>query len=114
MTPEEKGKTETTTDEACPAMLDDDMVMSMSDLFKVFGDSTRIRILWALDGGEMNVKSISDAVGLSMSAVSHQLKYLKDSDLVSGRREGKQIFYSLCDEHVRILLRTALTHLCEM
>lgn len=100
-------------EEARGAMLDDEEVMEVSDLFKVFGDSTRVRILWALNGRELCVRAISGALGLSMSAVSHQLKSLKDSDLVQGRRDGKQVYYSLCDEHVRILLDTALTHLRE-
>ncbi len=94
-------------------MLDDDTVMDMADLFKIFGDSTRIRILWALHESEMCVRGISRSLGLTMSAVSHQLKALKDSDLVQSRRDGKNVYYSLCDEHVEILLSTALTHLRE-
>ncbi len=95
------------------SMLDDDTVMDMADLFKIFGDSTRIRILWALHESEMCVRGISRSLGLTMSAVSHQLKALKDSDLVKSRRDGKNVYYSLCDEHVEILLGTALTHLRE-
>ncbi len=94
-------------------MLDDDTVMDLADLFKVFGDSTRIRILWALHESEMCVHGISKSLGLTMSAVSHQLKTLKDADLVQSRRDGKNVYYSLCDEHVEILLSTALTHLRE-
>ena len=94
-------------------MLDDDTVMDMADLFKIFGDSTRIRILWALHESEICVRGISKSLDLSMSAVSHQLKALKDADLVQSRRDGKNIYYSLCDEHVEILLNTALTHLKE-
>ena len=94
-------------------MLDDDTVMDMADLFKIFGDSTRIRILWALHESEMCVRGISKSLDLSMSAVSHQLKALKDADLVQSRRDGKNIYYSLCDEHVETLLNTALTHLKE-
>lgn len=94
-------------------MLDDDTVMDMADLFKLFGDSTRIRILWALDESEMCVRGLSRCLNISMSAASHQLRNLKNADLVRARRDGKQIYYSLCDEHVQLLLQTALTHLTE-
>lgn len=94
-------------------MLDDDMVMDLADLFKIFADSTRIRILWALNESEMCVRGLSKTLGISMSAASHQLKSLKDADLVQGRRDGKLVYYSLCDEHIKILLDTALTHLEE-
>lgn len=94
-------------------MLDDDTVMDLADLFKLFGDSTRIRILWALDESEMCVRGLSRCLNISMSAASHQLRDLKDADLVRARRDGKQVYYSLCDEHVQLLLRTALTHLTE-
>ena len=93
--------------------LDDDTVMDLSDFFKIFGDSTRIRILWALHGGEMCVQCISSAVGMSLSAVSHQLKSLKEAHLVKSRREGKQIYYSLCDHHIMGILDTALEHIRE-
>ncbi len=94
-------------------MLDDDTVMNLADLFKIFGDSTRIRILWALSENEMCVNGLSLAVGMSLSAVSHQLKSLKDADMVKARREGKQVYYSLCDEHIEVLLKTALEHIME-
>ena len=94
-------------------MLDDDTVMDMSDLFKLFGDSTRLRILWSLKDREMCVDSISAAIGVSQSAVSHQLKALKTANLVRSRREGKWIFYTLCDEHIDSLLSIAIDHLRE-
>ena len=94
-------------------MPDDDLVIDMSDLFKIFGDGTRLRILLALEEEEMCVEGISKTVDMSLSAVSHQLKVLKDANLVKGRRSGKQIYYSLCDEHVFVLLRTAIEHLTE-
>ncbi|MCQ2078993.1 MAG: metalloregulator ArsR/SmtB family transcription factor [archaeon] len=94
-------------------MLDDDTVMELADLFKIFGDSTRIRILWVLHECEMCVQGISQAVGMSVSAVSHQLKSLKDADLVRTRRDGKQVYYSLCDEHIEMLLNIALEHIRE-
>ena len=94
-------------------MLDDDTVMELSDFFKIFGDSTRLRILWALHSAEMCVQGISLAVGMSVSAVSHQLKTLKDAHLVKSRREGKQIYYSICDHHIMEILDTALEHIRE-
>ncbi|MCQ2069983.1 MAG: metalloregulator ArsR/SmtB family transcription factor [archaeon] len=96
-----------------PMTPDDDTVIDLADFFKVFSDSTRLRILWSLRDGEKCVMDISDGLDLSISAVSHQLKTLKDADLVRSRREGKQIHYSLCDEHVEILLSTAFTHIME-
>ena len=93
--------------------LDDDTAMDLSDLFKLFGDSTRLRILWVLKGNEMCVDAISNAICVSVSAVSHQLKALKGANLVRSRRDGKWIYYSLCDEHVESLLATAMEHLRE-
>ncbi len=95
------------------SILDDDTAMDLSDLFKLFGDSTRLRILWVLKGNEMCVDAISTAIGVSVSAVSHQLKALKGANLVRSRRDGKWIYYSLCDEHVESLLAIAMEHLTE-
>ncbi len=95
------------------SMLDDDTVMELSDFFKIFGDSTRIRILWALHDSEMCVQGLSEAVGMSLSAVSHQLKSLKDAHLVKSRRDGKQVYYTLCDHHIMEILDTALEHIRE-
>ena len=94
-------------------MPDDDLIIDMSDLFKIFGDGTRLRILLALEEEEMCVEGISKTVDMSLSAVSHQLKVLKDAKLVKGRRSGKQVYYSLCDEHILLLLRTAEEHIRE-
>ena len=94
-------------------MPDDDLIIDMSDLFKIFGDGTRLRILIALEKEEMCVEGISKTVDMSLSAVSHQLKVLKDAKLVKSRRSGKQVYYSLCDEHIFMLLRTAEEHLRE-
>ncbi len=94
-------------------MLPDDIIDDVSDFLKIFGDSTRIRILWALRENEMCVQGISRTVEMSISAVSHQLKTLKDAKLVKGRRVGKQVFYSLCDEHIGLLLNTAIEHITE-
>lgn len=88
-------------------------VEDLADFFKIFGDGTRVKILLALDAGEMCVCDISETLGMSMSAVSHQLRMLRDAHLVTSRRAGRSIFYSLCDDHVRIVLETALEHIGE-
>ena len=90
-----------------------EMVDGLADFFSIFGDSTRVRILLALDTGEMCVCDISETLGMSMSATSHQLRMLREAHLVSSRRDGKNIFYSLCDDHVRVVLETAVEHLSE-
>ncbi len=85
----------------------------LAELFKVFGDSTRIRILYALFESELCVGDIALLLNLSQSAVSHQLKILKDAKLVRFRREGKIIFYALDDEHVRNILSMGMEHIEE-
>lgn len=92
---------------------DEQTAEDLASFFKLFGDRTRVNILLALDSGELCVCDISETLGMSMSATSHQLRLLKDAHLVTSRREGKSIFYSLCDEHVRIVLETALEHISE-
>ncbi len=94
-------------------MPDDDELIDLAELFKVFGDSTRIKILSALSGGELCVCDISTAVGMTSSAVSHQLKILKNAELVSFRREGKTVFYALADSHVNTMLEQGLEHINE-
>ncbi len=85
-------------------MTDENILIDLGELFKVFGDSTRIKILFALHDGEKSVGSLADELGMTASAVSHQLKILKDSRLVRARRDGKQIFYALDDDHVLSIL----------
>lgn len=94
-------------------MPDEDVLIDLAELFKVFGDSTRIKILSVLSGGELCVCDISTAVGMTSSAVSHQLKILKNADLVQFRREGKTVFYSLADGHVNTILKQGLEHVNE-
>ena len=93
---------------------DESTVDELSDFFKLFGDNTRVRILLALDAGELCVCDISSTLDMSMSAVSHQLRMLRDAHLVTSRRDGRQMFYSLCDDHVRTVLETALEHVSEL
>lgn len=94
-------------------MPDDDTLIDLAELFRVFGDSTRIRILAALSKGEMCVSDLSRVVGMSDSAVSHQLKILKTAKLVSFRREGKTVFYALADSHVTTIIMQGLDHVNE-
>ena len=82
----------------------------LAELFKVFGDSTRIKILYALFESELCVNDIAQVVGISQSAVSHQLRLLKTSKLVKFRREGKAMYYSLDDDHVRSMIALGMEH----
>lgn len=88
-----------------------EVLYDLSELFKVFGDSTRIRILTALTAGEMCVLHIAEHLQMGQSAVSHQLRILRTSGLVRPRREGKTVYYSLDDEHVRLILEAGLDHI---
>ncbi|MDO5143215.1 MAG: metalloregulator ArsR/SmtB family transcription factor [bacterium] len=92
---------------------DDDTLLRLSELFKVFGDSTRIRILYALFESEVCVCDIARLLGMTQSAVSHQLRILKQAHLITCRREGKTVFYSLADDHVATLLRQGTEHIQE-
>lgn len=91
----------------------EDDLYDLAELFKVFGDSTRIRILFVLFGAEVCVCDLAEALQMTQSAISHQLKILKQSKLVKGRREGKSVFYSLADQHVRTIIAQGLEHIAE-
>ncbi len=91
-------------------MPQEETLYDLAELFKVFGDTTRIRILWALDESEMCVCDIANLLGMTQSAISHQLRILKQADLVKNRRDGKVVYYSLDDEHVKQILDKGLTH----
>lgn len=92
---------------------DEDVLFDLAELFKIFGDSNRIRILYALSGVELCVSDLARILSLSTSAVSHQLRILKASKLVRCRREGKIIFYMLDDDHVRDIINLGLEHVIE-
>ena len=92
-------------------MPDEDELYDLAELFKVFGDSTRIRILFVLFGSEVCVCDLAETLNMTQSAVSHQLKILKQAKLV--RREGKSVFYSLADEHVRTIIDQGREHIEE-
>ena len=91
----------------------EEYLYDLAELFKVFGDSTRIRILYALFESELCVGDMAQLLGISQSAVSHQLKILKDAKLVRFRRDGKIIFYMLDDDHVRTMLSMGMEHVEE-
>lgn len=92
---------------------DDELITKLSEVFKVFGDNTRIRILWALFDNELCVFDISEKINMSQSAISHQLRTLKQARLVKARRNGKNTFYSLDDEHVKRIIEQVLIHIEE-
>lgn len=91
----------------------DEILYELAELFKVFGDSTRIRILYVLFEDELCVGDIAELLNMSQSSVSHQLRILKDAKLVKFRREGKSIFYALDDEHVYHILEMGMEHVEE-
>ena len=94
-------------------MPDEEELYDLAELFKVFGDSTRIRILYVLFEAEVCVCDLAEALHMTQSAISHQLKILKQSKLVKSRREGKSIFYSLADDHVRSIIDQGKEHIEE-
>ncbi len=94
-------------------MPEDEKLYDLAELFKVFGDSTRIRILYVLFEKEVCVCDLAQTLNMTQSAVSHQLKILKQSKLVKARREGKSIFYSLADDHVRLIIAQGMEHVEE-
>lgn len=94
-------------------MPDEEMLYDLAEFYKVFADSTRIKMLYALSKAEMCVCDIAEILGVSQSAVSHQLRMLKQMKLVKYRREGKSIFYSLSDEHIESILSKGMEHICE-
>ena len=93
--------------------INDDTLYRLADLFKVFGDPTRIRILYALSVEELCVQDIADRLSMTQSAISHQLRVLKQMSLVKFRRDGKTIFYSLSDSHVATIMNQGLEHVTE-
>ena len=95
------------------ALPDEDTLIDLSDLFKLFGDSTRLKILSCLSVHEMCVCDIATLLQMTQSAISHQLAVLKRSKLISARRKGKTIFYALADEHVRGIIRLGTDHVTE-
>ncbi len=94
-------------------MPEETALYDLAELFKIFSDSTRIRILFVLFEAEVCVCDLADTLRMTQSAVSHQLRILKQSKLVKNRREGKSVFYSLADDHVRTIIAQGLDHIQE-
>lgn len=92
---------------------DEDTLYDLTELFRIFGDSTRVRILYVLFESEMCVCDIAALLGMTQSAISHQLRALKNARLVKARREGKTVFYSLADDHVKTIIDQGLEHVLE-
>ena len=104
---------EDTVNQIREKMPQEETLYDLAELFKVFGDSTRIKILWALDEAEMCVCDIAFLLNMTQSAISDQLRVLKQAELVKSRREGKIVFYSLEDEHVKQIFDQGLIHISE-
>ena len=94
-------------------MPEESELYELSDFFKILGDSTRINILFAIDGAPMCVCDIARLLSMTKSAVSHQLKILRQADLVTYKKSGKNVFYTLADDHVRDIIEKALEHIKE-
>lgn len=94
-------------------MPQEEILYDLADLFKNFADSTRVKILYVLFEAELCVCDIATLLGMSQSAISHQLRVLKSSDLVKNRRDGKTVFYSLADNHIKTILDQGLEHVTE-
>lgn len=101
------------TKEILDSMPDEDTLFDLAELFKIFGDSTRIKILFVLLENSMSVNSIAETLGMTQSAVSHQLRILKTNGLVKFTRDGKSLIYSLADSHVTSILNQGLDHVGE-
>lgn len=99
------------TVEKIRASIPEDVIFAKTAVFfKALADETRTKIIWALDQSEMCVCDLADSLGMSPSAISHQLATLKIANLVTSRRSGKEVFYSLADEHVRAMLESGIEH----
>jgi ArsR family transcriptional regulator len=94
-------------------MPEDEKLYDLAELFKIFGDSTRVKILWALNEEELCVCDIASLLNMKQSAISHQLRILKQARLVKNRREGKVVFYSLLDHHVTKIFDMGMEHIDE-
>ena len=90
-----------------------DDLYQLADLFKVFGDPTRLRILYTLSDGELCVCDIASLLNMSQSAISHQLRFLKQARLVKSRKNGKTVYYALCDDHIQTILAQGIAHVQE-
>ena len=112
-TPETGFDSQALRDRVLSEMPDEERLYDLAELFKVFGDTTRIRILYVLFEAEMCVCDIAEILNMTQSAISHQLRVLKQARLVRNRRDGKQIYYSLADDHVRTIIGQGMDHVNE-
>lgn len=92
-------------------MLDNEFIFEISTFFKILGDNTRVKIIFALDHNEMCVCDIANVLNMTKSSISHQLSYLKDLNIVKSRKSGKEVYYSLDDEHVKEVFEVAISHI---
>ena len=92
-------------------MLDNEFITEISTFFKILGDNTRVKILFALDHNEMCVCDIANVLNMTKSSISHQLSYLKDLNIIKSRKSGKEVYYSLDDEHVKEVFEVAISHI---
>ena len=92
---------------------DIELLFELADLFKVFGDSTRLRIMVLISNRELTVNDIAEALSMEQSTISHQLRVLRQNKLVRARREGKQMYYSLDDDHVKKIIEMGMDHILE-
>ena len=92
-------------------MVDEELLSNLSDFFKILGDPTRTKILFALDKNEMCVCDIANVLNMSKSSISHQLSYLRNAGIVKCRKEGKEVFYMLDDEHVKEVFEVGIEHI---
>ena len=106
-------KRENETERIRRALPDDDTLYDLADLFKMFGDSTRAKILSCLQIRDLYVGELAEVLGMSVSAVSHQLRILRGAKLVKAKKEGKEVRYSLDDDHVNMIMECGLTHVNE-
>ena len=95
------------------SVITEEDLYDLADLFKAFSDTTRVKLLYALMEGELCVADLTEKTGATQSAVSHQLRSLKQMDLVRGRKDGKQVIYSLADDHVHTILQMGMDHVKE-
>ena len=100
-------------DDTLKQMADEDLLNKLAEFFKILGDTTRVKILYALDKNELCVCDIANVLGMTKSAISHQLKILKDFHLVKPRKDGKEVLYTLDDEHVTNVFEISLMHVKE-
>lgn len=98
-------------EDAKSKMLDSEFISEISTFFKILGDNTRVKILFALDHNEMCVCDIANVLNMTKSSISHQLSYLKDLNIVKSRKSGKEVYYSLDDEHVKEVFEVAISHI---